>query len=451
MIRSATSARRRVLAVVIFCGVLFGSAAAAEAAQAPRDALRQALRDAHALVPQASASAEPASAAVAALARATQPQFWINSREADAAPYGRNVFTSSAEAVTDLQLLGEPSFPVRTTAVELILAGDRGLAEDAIAEAHGGSAALLATARKALSTGNRQARAGRLPAAVGSYANAWQSAYGALTRLVASELASFPSGALAAAAEQALVGTRFGMAGPMIEQAPTPLTAGGKPEVFYGGSEACPFCGVQRWGMIVALSQFGTFSHLHLMQSIATNAPQVTTLTFFGSSYQSPYISFVPVEVWNNLAKPLQPLTDPESALFHEFDPSRQTPFIDVANRFITVDSTVDPHLIAHKSWTQLASALTDTSNVSTQAIAGEAEVFTAELCEATGGSPQSVCSSTIVQQYEAALPTLHGQGGSCPAPIGPGGPPPAGDTVASAQSRGGSSGPVATAARCQG
>ena len=73
-----------------------------------------------------------------------------------------------------------------------------------------------------------------------------------------------------AAAEQALGGTRFGMSGPRIEQWLTPLMSGGKPEVFYAGSEACPFCGVQRWGMIVALSQFGTFSNLHLMQSVAT-------------------------------------------------------------------------------------------------------------------------------------------------------------------------------------
>ena len=37
--------------------------------------------------------------------------------------------------------------------------------------------------------------------------------------------------------------------------------------------------------------------------------------------------------------------------------------------------------------------------------------MLTAEVCEATGGNPQSVCSSAVVQQYEAALPTLHGKG----------------------------------------
>jgi Domain of unknown function (DUF929) len=454
VIRSATSARRTALAVAVSSAALFGSvaAAAAAAAPAPRDALRQALGQVHALARQTSARTGPARAAASALARATLPGLWINDQEADAPPYGRNVFTASGQAVEDLVGLSAHG---GTTAVELILAAARELAENAIAQARGGPAAVLATARKARSAGDRQAHVGQLSAAVGSYGKAWQSAYDAVTRLVASEVTSVPSATLAAASEQALGTTRFGMAGPRIEQGLTPLTSGGKPEVFYAGSEACPFCGVQRWGMIVALSQFGTFSNLKLMESVAQTPPQVTTFTFFGSSYRSPYISFVPVEVWSNVPKPpglapLQTLTHPEAALVHRFDPAVETPFIDVANRFITDRSTVTPRLIARKSWMQLAGGLTDPSNVSTQAIAGEAEVLTAEVCEATGGNPQSVCSSAVVQQYEAALPTLTGKGGSCPAPPSPGGPPPARDAAARPHHRGTGTGPVAIAARCQ-
>ena len=445
MITVTRSARRRGrVALAVLAAVLLGFAAAAAARAAAVPAPRDALRQAQALAPQASAAAS-------ALTQATAPGLWINSREADAPPYGRSVFTESRQAVGNLAGLSP-------TAIGLIITADRGLAEDGIAQAHGGTAAFLASARGALSAGDRQAHTGNPSAAVDLYAKAWQLAYGALARLVASKVTSVPSATLAAAAVQALAGTRFGMSGPMIDQSLPPLTSGGKPEVFYAGSEACPFCGVQRWGMIVALSQFGTFSNLHLMQSVLTTPPQVTTFTFFGSSYHSPYISFVPVEVWSNVPHPpglsrLQPLTDSESALLHRFDPSVETPFIDVANRFIIDSSTVDPHLIAHKSWMQLAGALTDPSNVSTQAIAGEAEVLTAELCLATSGNPQSVCSSTVVQQYEAALPTLTGKGGSCPAPPPPGGPPPAGPPPArdAAANRTARPGPVAVAARCQG
>jgi Domain of unknown function (DUF929) len=447
VIRSATTARGTALGIVMLCALLFGSAEAA-AAFAPRDALRQALRDVHALAQPA--GARPATAAASALGRATVAGLWIDAHEADAPPYGRNVFTASAQAI---EALARVSAPDARTAVNLIVAADRRLAQGTIDEAHGGTASLLARARRAVSAGDRQAHAGKLAAAIDSYAKAWQSAYVALAHLVADKVTHVPSGVLAAAAEKALSATRFGMAAPRIEQSRPPLTSAGKPEFFYAGSEACPFCGVQRWGMVVALSQFGTFSNLHLMQSVASKPARVRTFTFFGSSYRSPYISFVPVEVWSNVPKPpglarLQTLTQPESALLHKFDPAVETPFIDIANRFITDRSTVSPELIAHKSWTQIAGALTDSSNVSTQAIAGEAEVMTAEVCEATGGNPQSVCSSTAVQQYEAALPTLTGRGGSCPAPPSPGGPPPARDAKGS---RPAGPDPVATAARCQG
>jgi Domain of unknown function (DUF929) len=435
---------------VVVSGLLFGSVAVAVAAPSPRAALLQAQSRVHALATQASLSsvADEAAAAVTALARATLPGLWINSREADAPPYGARVFDESATALRDLQRLSAGSVRDRGAAIKLIVAADRGLAERAIREARGGSGTLLLAAKRALAAGSREAGAGRGSSAVQSYKKAWESAYGALTELVAAEATSMPSTVLTAAAEQALTASKFGMAGPRIVQGSTPLTAAGKPEVFFAGSEGCPFCGVQRWGMIVALSQFGTFSNLHLMQSIPTEPPADRTFTFLGSSYQSPYVSFAPVEVWSNVPKGfgfarLQPLTPSEQGLLRRFDPPGQTPFIDVANRFISINSTVDPSLIAGRSWTQLAGSLTDPSSISTQAIAGEAEVLSAQLCEATGGNPQSVCSSAVVQQYEAALPSLNGQGGACPAP------PPADDTATRAKhsSRRGAN-PVATAAR---
>ena len=102
VMKTPRSARRSAVAVAVVAvvAVLFGSAAAAGAATAPRDALRQALRQVRSLAPQASAGA-PASAA-AALAQATAPGLWITAREADAPPYGRNVFTASATAVRSL-------------------------------------------------------------------------------------------------------------------------------------------------------------------------------------------------------------------------------------------------------------------------------------------------------------------------------------------------------------
>ena len=106
---------------------------------------------------------------------------------------------------------------------------------------------------------------------------------------------------------------------------------------------------MQRWGMIVALSRFGKFSNLHLMQSLTTERPEVRTFTFFGSQYRSPYISFVPVEAIEqrphrqrlraasaDQRRPRASCSTPTTA--------RSTfPFVDVANVYTSWYSTVLP------------------------------------------------------------------------------------------------------------
>ena len=41
-----------------------------------------------------------------------------------------------------------------------------------------------------------------------------------------------------------------------------PLTIGGKPAIVFISEESCPFCAAERWSVAVALSHFGTWSHL---------------------------------------------------------------------------------------------------------------------------------------------------------------------------------------------
>jgi len=98
-----------------------------------------------------------------------------------------------------------------------------------------------------------------LPPPCHSYAEAWEHAFNALAQLVAGEATTVPPSALAAAAQEALGSRKIALAGPILHPSQQPLMLDAKPEIFFAGSEACPFCAVQRWGLIVALGQFGTF------------------------------------------------------------------------------------------------------------------------------------------------------------------------------------------------
>jgi hypothetical protein len=427
-------------AVVTVCA--FAAAASAASIPAPQRALVQARSAMAAVARHAHSHAVKTSAndASTRLAIAAFSQLWSSPSEVVAPSLGTLVFANTASALNDIQRLAKSSVPGLAHTTALILSADHRVTQGAIDEARGGSKALLSAARRQLAAGDRAATAGHTVTAVSHYAAAWKGAFKALTRLVTGAVTHVPGSAIAAAATNAIGSKQIGLAGPAILANQPLLTLNGKPAVLYIGAEGCPYCAVQRWGLIVALSRFGKFSNLHLMQSLTTEHPEVRTFTFFGSHYSSPYVGFVPVETFSNVPTQngfatLQPLTPTETQLFDTYDRDSTYPFVDVANLYTSWYSTVLPQRLAGMNWMQIVRSLRHPSSVAGQAVAGEAEVLTAELCSVTHGKPQSVCSPPLVAQYQQGLPAMDGRGGGCQA------------NAAVARRRTGS--PVAGTARC--
>jgi hypothetical protein len=190
-----------------------------------------------------------------------------------------------------------------------------------------------------------------------------------------------------------------------------PLTQGGKSAVFYVATEYCPYCQVESWPLIVALSRFGTFTGLATSRSPQfEHIAPVDGWTFYGSHYTSRYVAFVPVERYSNVlvnakANPdaaksyrvLQPLTPSQQAIFARYDKSRATPFLDLGNRAIQVGSgSIAPQLMVGKSWPQLAAALRQPKTALGAALLDEADLLTAELCSLTGDRPASACPAFL-------------------------------------------------------
>ena len=127
------------------------------------------------------------------------------------------------------------------------------------------------------------------PAPSAHYTAAWKDAFKALTQRVTKAVTSIPSSAIDAAATNALGSKQIGLAGAAIlsnQAASDGLN--GKPALLYIGSEGCPYCGMQRWGLIVVLARFGKFSNLHLMQSLWTERPEAGDIHVLGLSLQQP-------------------------------------------------------------------------------------------------------------------------------------------------------------------
>jgi len=179
--------------------------------------------------------------------------------------------------------------------------------------------------------------------------------------------------------------------------------ADGKPLITYIGAEYCPFCAAERWSLAVALSRFGTFSNLSGTHSSDSDEfPDTQTLSFYGSSYSSPYIDFQPVEEATNQPagagyQMLQAPTAAQSALVAKYDPQGSIPFLDIANRYLITGSSFSPQVLQGLSRSQIAADLSDPDSAVAQAIDGTANDITAAIAAVTGNQPSSVGSSATI------------------------------------------------------
>ncbi|MCL4389615.1 DUF929 domain-containing protein [Candidatus Marsarchaeota archaeon] len=177
----------------------------------------------------------------------------------------------------------------------------------------------------------------------------------------------------------------------------------GKPTVIYIGAEYCPFCAVFRWGAIIALMRFGNFSSLHYMTSSSDNKEPFTsvpTFTFYNSTYSSRYITFLPVEVENNTYGTLQQPSQLQAAAAARFDSGGSIPFIDFGNQSIQIGipQSISPGYIKSLNWGQIIDQIGNSNTTISQAVLGEADVFTAEICKIDNFTPASVCSQPYVR-----------------------------------------------------
>jgi len=178
--------------------------------------------------------------------------------------------------------------------------------------------------------------------------------------------------------------------------------AGARPVVFFYGAEFAPYAAAERWPVVVALSRFGTFGSLGLMQSSSSEVFSDTpTFTFWQARYTSVWVDLQMVERYSSLDPtgvgymPLQKPTARQAASVSVYDTSTMTfPLLDVANHYVLVGSSFSPSVHAGLSQYQVAVDLAIAANPVTQAILAAANEITAAICTVTRQRPAAVCSA---------------------------------------------------------
>ncbi len=192
----------------------------------------------------------------------------------------------------------------------------------------------------------------------------------------------------------------------------TSLTQDGKPVVVFVGAEFCPYCALERWALVVALSRFGTFSNLgETISSSSTDVyPGLKSWSFDGSSFASSSLVFSPAEIYSstpnstgNGYEPLQSLTPLQSQAWTAYA-SRGYPFIDIGGKYVALGASANPGVLQNLSLDQIASQLDDPSSAVARAVDGTANYLIAAMCSVTSSSAAPLCTAPFTAQAQVAM-----------------------------------------------
>lgn len=180
----------------------------------------------------------------------------------------------------------------------------------------------------------------------------------------------------------------------------------GKTELFYVGEMYCPYCAAERWSVVKALSQFGTWSNL----AATTNGKSVEnfgiipTFDFMRAGYHSRYIALDTKDITDWNGKPLESFSLDEQGLFNRYDPTGGTPMV-LAGDHVMVGSGYSPSEIQGRSFGSVQRAMERGEDTSyTRAINAEANVITALLCRADGHQPAATCTRPVIKRLAAQI-----------------------------------------------
>jgi hypothetical protein len=187
---------------------------------------------------------------------------------------------------------------------------------------------------------------------------------------------------------------------------------GARPVVFFYGAEFAPYAAAERWPLVVALSRFGSFGQLGLMQSSTSVAfSDTNSFTFWHAKYSSVWIDLQTIERYSSLNPTgigfasLQTPTPRQAASVAVYDTSTETfPLLDVANHFVLAGSSFSPSVLGGLSQDQIVTDLSLPTSPVAQAILASANEITAAICSATGDRPAAVCSTRGVAAANAKM-----------------------------------------------
>lgn len=158
--------------------------------------------------------------------------------------------------------------------------------------------------------------------------------------------------------------------------------------VFFMGAGFCPFCAAERWAIVEALRNFGTWEGLVEDKSAGHDEKylNVPTLSFAKARYSSEFVEFLGRETADRNFEPLQELDAKDFEILDTFNPDQIIPFLLIDGQFMQVGAGYSPKLLESMDHSAVRSELQNPNSEVGKAITGEIDNITALICKSIGG-----------------------------------------------------------------
>jgi thiol-disulfide isomerase/thioredoxin len=169
----------------------------------------------------------------------------------------------------------------------------------------------------------------------------------------------------------------------------------GKPLIFFMGASFCPYCASERWAIVRALYNFGSWQGLIETTSAEHDEKylSIATLDFSRAKYTSDYVDFIGRETADRNFEPLQELTEKDYEIIDTFNPDQIIPFLLIDGQFMQVGSGYSPQLLEGMDHTKVMTEIENSASLLGNAIKTETDNITAFICESIGRRA-NICNS---------------------------------------------------------
>ncbi len=177
----------------------------------------------------------------------------------------------------------------------------------------------------------------------------------------------------------------------------TPFLIGNKVSFIYVGGQYCPYCAMERWAIVMALSNFGNFSNYSFIRSAEGNIP---TYDFVGITYTSNTVEFQGVEAYNNVAPPhsgqLESLTGDAATYYSKYG-GTSIPFICIGGSIFQsgAGNSFDVNSFTGQSQSTIQNQISSKSGTLYDQIHSESQIITQLIYTNINSQNTTTASST--------------------------------------------------------